>query len=247
MDHEVIAITDKDARRGNEGKRWLDLLEVTGVVVCSPLVAFCAWGLLGDGLLWGQVAIWCGYLAAFGLIGLGLRMRGDGWGSLGLGVGRLGVKRGFRLVGWSVLVAVCALAAFVMGAIVMGMLMGVPSEADRSGFAYLRGDLLMLVVTLCSVYVVSSFGEELIFRGFMVTRLGEAMGGGRHGWVGAVAVSSVLFGLAHYAWGVAGVVQTGLMGGVLGAAYVMSGRRLWVVVLAHAYMDTLLIVPEYFG
>jgi membrane protease YdiL (CAAX protease family) len=35
------------------------------------------------------------------------------------------------------------------------------------------------------------------------------------------------------------------MGVALGAAYLWVKRRLWVLILAHAYMDTLLLVQVY--
>ena len=56
-------------------------------------------------------------------------------------------------------------------------------------------------------------------------------------------ISSVVFGLIHYTWGPAGMVQTGFMGLALGVCYLALGRRLWPLILAHAYLDTLLLVP----
>lgn len=60
-------------------------------------------------------------------------------------------------------------------------------------------------------------------------------------------LSSIAFGFAHYAWGLAGMVQTGFMGLALGVAYLAVGRNLWVTILAHGYMDTVLMMHMYFG
>lgn len=42
-----------------------------------------------------------------------------------------------------------------------------------------------------------------------------------------------------------GVVQTGMMGLVLGICYLKLRKRLWILILAHAYMDTILMVQMY--
>jgi hypothetical protein len=44
-----------------------------------------------------------------------------------------------------------------------------------------------------------------------------------------------------------GVVQTGFMGLSLGAAFLLLKRNLWVLVLTHFYMDTILLVQMYFA
>jgi membrane protease YdiL (CAAX protease family) len=69
------------------------------------------------------------------------------------------------------------------------------------------------------------------------------MGSGKPGVLSAVTISCALFGLAHIGWGPMGVVQTAFMGLALAIAFVKLKRNLWILVLAHAYMDTLLIVP----
>ena len=71
------------------------------------------------------------------------------------------------------------------------------------------------------------------------------MGGGAWATRAAVAASAIVFGLAHFDWGVVGMVQTGFMGLALGTSFLILRRNLWVLVLAHAYMDTLLLVQLY--
>ena len=44
-----------------------------------------------------------------------------------------------------------------------------------------------------------------------------------------------------------GIVQTTFMGLALTVSYVLVKRNLWVLVLAHAYIDTLLLVQMYLG
>ena len=42
-----------------------------------------------------------------------------------------------------------------------------------------------------------------------------------------------------------GIVQTGFMGLALGICYVKLNKRLWILILAHAYMDTILMGQLY--
>jgi membrane protease YdiL (CAAX protease family) len=58
-------------------------------------------------------------------------------------------------------------------------------------------------------------------------------------------ISAVVFGLAHFSWGIVGVVQSVFMGLALGIAYLVTKRNLVVLVLAHGYIDTLLLVQLY--
>ena len=120
----------------------------------------------------------------------------------------------------------------------MANVIGIPEPADMSKYDYLRGNLGLTVVALVSVYFVSSFAEEVIYRGFMITRILELV---ERKWIAhafALTVSSLVFGLVHSDWGVPGMVQASSMGLALGIAFLVVRRNLWVTILAHAYMDT---------
>jgi membrane protease YdiL (CAAX protease family) len=103
-----------------------------------------------------------------------------------------------------------------------------------------------LLLTLAAVYIISSFGEEVVYRAFLITRISQLGLNSRSGKIIAVILSAVVFGLAHYSWGPMGIVQTGFMGLALGLCYIYMKNRIWVLILAHAYMDTVLMVQMYF-
>jgi membrane protease YdiL (CAAX protease family) len=65
-------------------------------------------------------------------------------------------------------------------------------------------------------------------------------------WIAVLAVS-VLFGIGHYYKGPAGMVDSGMAGLVLGAAYLLSGRNLWVCILAHGFIDSFGVGALFFG
>src|SRR5262249_29541113 len=93
----------------------------------------------------------------------------------------------------------------------------------------------------------AAFGEEIAYRGYLLAR--EADLGKRSTaayWVGIVLVS-VLFGVGHFYKGPAGILDSGIAGLILGAAYLLSGRNLWASVLAHGFIDTFGIILLFFG
>lgn len=64
--------------------------------------------------------------------------------------------------------------AFIIGSIAMANITGIPEgSADMSGYAFLKDNLGMLFLSLLGVYIVSSFGEEVIYRGFLINRISE--------------------------------------------------------------------------
>lgn len=94
-----------------------------------------------------------------------------------------------------------------------------------------RGWILLLVGVLP---IVAGF-EELLFRGVLIGALGT--GFGVSPWLLAVG-SSVAFAAGHGAQGPAGVLVTGMMGLLLGVAFVLT-QSLLLVVVAHYLVNAL--------
>jgi membrane protease YdiL (CAAX protease family) len=94
------------------------------------------------------------------------------------------------------------------------------------------------VPTLAVALPYSVFGagvnEELVFRGFIPSRLAKGFGDSRTGWHVAIAISGVVFGLVHFALGPADMVLATVAGILLGEIYLWSERNLWVVVAIHS-------------
>lgn len=81
--------------------------------------------------------------------------------------------------------------------------------------------------------VAAGVCEEVAFRGYAIPALTPAVGLG-----GAVAASSLVFGVLHGYQGVLGMVRTTLMGAALAAGFLASGS-LWPAVVAHVLIDIL--------
>ena len=193
-----------------------------------------------------QGVVWVANIAMLVVAYLGLRLRGQTWAHFGLAFGKPRRTTAVRTFILSLAVFAAATAAFFLGSIVMACIPGIPETADMSGYNYLYQNLPMLIIALIGIYIVSSFGEEVIYRAFLITRI-EEMGSGAKGvrWL-AVLVSTAVFGLVHFEWGPIGMGQTAFVGLVFAVAYLKVKRNLWVNILAHGYMDTILIVQMFF-
>ena len=219
--------------------RRIPAAELAGVFgLAIFLLWFAGLWIEGHGL-WMQVAIWTIYLLIMLVIWKVPSRENETWKSMGFSI-----SPDFS---WSstflrsLLVFVLATLAFVAVGLLAPLFGGLPPQADFSGYDFLKGNLPLLILTLIAIYIGSSLGEEVVFRGFLITRLHRLFHGfNANFW--SVAVSGLIFGMAHVAWGPLGILQTTAMGWVLGYFYLRYQRNLWVTILAHVYMDTLLIL-----
>lgn len=66
---------------------------------------------------------------------------------------------------------------------------------DLNEIALIEGNLFMLALFLALVWTLAAFGEELVFRGYLMNRVAELLGGNSTAWVLSLLVVSVLFGV----------------------------------------------------
>jgi hypothetical protein len=201
--------------------------------------------LTGSNPILKQTVLWIANILMLIYVWIGLKLREESWKDLGLTFKSISWRGGFKVLLLSLLVLVLALAGFIIGSIIMANITGIPEGANMTGYDYLKDNFGMLLLTLAGVYIVSSFGEEVIYRGFLITRISQIGNDSKKATIIAIILSSIIFGLIHYSWGPMGMVQTGFMGLALGICYIKLKRRLWILILAHAYMDTILIIQMY--
>lgn len=122
-----------------------------------------------------------------------------------------------------------------------------PRPIAPSGMNEIAGHVGAALRWLLLVWTFAAFGEEIGYRGYLINRAADAGGRSKFAyWAGVVAVS-VLFGYGHFYKGPSGIVDSGMAGLILGTAYVLSGRNLWVCVLAHGFIDTVGLIAVFSG
>lgn len=168
--------------------------------------------------------------ATTGMTLLILRLRGQRLSDLGW-------RKPASLAGWAGALAVIAIYA---GFARFGFLKNAPMLSDWS---------LFRIAAALGVGITAGFGEEVMFRGFVMTQARDA---GLPTWL-QVVLAAVLFGMAHGGWGALGshfdlggaigaTVSTAILGAVLAGVYLLGRRSLMPVVFAHAMID-LIIEP----
>jgi membrane protease YdiL (CAAX protease family) len=86
----------------------------------------------------------------------------------------------------------------------------------------------------------AAFGEELLFRGFILNRIGQVIGSSRTPAIFvAVALQAAIFGSLHIHQGIGGVLMTGAAGLIIGLIWLVGGRNLWPCFLLHGLIDFL--------
>lgn len=201
--------------------RWLILAELA--LAITAFVADQA------GLIWFSKTLYLLVPAT-----LSLWVRGIGWRGVGLTLkGRwplilmLGVGGG---------AAIEALELFVTQPLLV-RLTGEPP--DLSDFKILIGNTKYLLLGLGLTWTLAAFGEEMVYRGWLMNRAAQLFGDGRTAWIASLASISLLFGFAHGYQGVTGVTENALNGLWLGLIYLAAGRNLMAPIIAHGITDSI--------
>jgi membrane protease YdiL (CAAX protease family) len=213
----------------SSGKRWFSLIEflIGGAIVIGHNVYHA---------LPNEVPI----LFVLGMISV--RLRNGSWAAMGLSWPASWRK--------TILIALAAATIrILLSAVVIDPVTAHfwPPAIAPGGMNEISGHLLVALRWLLLVWTFAVFGEEIGYRGYLVTRAAEAGGRSKFAWWLAVLAVSVLFGYGHYYKGLAGIIDSGMAGLVLGAAYLWSGRNLWACILAHGFIDTFGVVAVFFG
>ena len=179
-------------------------------------------------------------LSVLGLISI--RLRDGNWSAMGFK----------RPASWRRILQIALVAAILrilLGEFLIEPVTGLfwPKPTAPALANEITGNVKMALIALLVVWTFAAFGEEIAYRGYLVTRAADI--GGRSVaayWIGVVLVS-ILFGYGHYYKGASGPIDSGVAGLILGSAYMLAGRNLWASILAHGFIDTFGVIDAFFG
>jgi membrane protease YdiL (CAAX protease family) len=120
-------------------------------------------------------------------------------------------------------------------------------QPDLEQFRPLIGDAKLLLAAGVAVWVLAAFGEEMVFRGYLMNRVADLGNRTRLAWIVSLVVVNALFGLCHGGQGITGIIDEGFMGLLLGLIYLGCGRNLAVPIVAHGVQDSVDIVLIFLG
>ena len=136
----------------------------------------------------------------------------------------------------------------VVGMLLVGTVLGAPDQSTAVDQLPDNVWLFLLDVTILT-WVFVAFGEELVFRGMMLSRLEILFGlQGRANLVAVSLAQGLLFGAGHASQGVTGMIITGAIGTALAVYFMTRGQRsLFPLVLSHGIIDTTVLSASWIG
>jgi membrane protease YdiL (CAAX protease family) len=212
-----------DTRRPRHAGRFWTVVAIIEVALAMAAVLVA--------VVWEQVIPTIVILV---LAGISLAIRREGLGTLGFKRDR----RPWRMAA-VVLAATAGWSLLQLGLImpVLNHLTG--QKQDLSQFKDLQGNLGSLALLLLLTWTVAAFGEEIVYRGYLQTRITDVLGSKVVGVLFAVGISSVLFGFAHTEQGAIGVAVTFLDALFFSVLRLRFRGNLWASVFGHGFNNTI--------
>ena len=118
---------------------------------------------------------------------------------------------------------------------------------DLSDLGEMKGNWKALLLFIALSWTLAAFGEEMVYRGYLMNRVAGLFRDRRVAWLVSLIVVSFLFGLGHIDQGVTGQVENMINGLLLGTIFLATGCNLWAAIIAHGVTDTLDVVLLYLG
>jgi membrane protease YdiL (CAAX protease family) len=178
----------------------------------------------------------------FALSWASLRLRGHDWRSVGFVLPQ-NWRRGI-LIGVLAGIGFVLLELFVSYPL-LTMLTGTPP--DLSDFRPIVGNFWLFLASLVLIWILAVFGEEMVYRGYMMNRVAGPGGETRSAWIISLLVVSVVFGAGHIDQGITGMTENTINGLLLGVLYLSSNRNLLVPIIAHGVGNTVDLFLIYLG
>lgn len=120
-------------------------------------------------------------------------------------------------------------------------------EPDYSSYGALEGNLEAALTLLGYAMFSAAIAEEIVYRGFLLDQLSAIFGNSTAAGTAAVVLGGIVFALPHAPQGLVGMTTVALTGMIFGAIFFRSGRNLWAVMLAHAFVDIWGVTMLYLG
>ena len=207
---------------------FIDLIIFLGIMFLVRTIYIDALGFWGNALFKSMSTV--------GVATLLLYFRGQSWRDLGL------IKPGnfLRMAGIVAITLIGTIASIMVFELFFReLIFGVETTSSASGidFENAKSSASILVTTLIFVWIESCL-EELQDRGFSLNRLESLFSKPYVSTIMAVLLQAVIFGFRHSYDFSPRSVTTGLIGLVFGIVYVLTGRNLWPLIIAHILLNT---------
>lgn len=111
-----------------------------------------------------------------------------------------------------------------------------------------RGNIPNLIGNaLIGGWMFGAFMEEMVLRGYLISRFVDLLGDNQRGLTVGILVGSILFAIGHMNLGVGAVIENFIFALVFAGLYLAARRNLWLPIIAHGVNNTLAFYFIYLG
>ncbi len=224
----MVSINFKKINTGRVGF-LMDLMIYISVMFLIREIYVPEVGFIANGLFWSfttlVVASWR------------MKVRGVTWTELGLRRPKnFGKTLGISAV--ILLATVLTIMSFHMLKDQLPFSFAPDTSSGGSKFGDLKDNYPLFFSIIFFVWV-ESFLEEILDRGFLMNWLERLFSKSSFATIFAVLTQAMIFGFRHSNDLSERSITVGLIGLVMGTAYVVSGRNLWPLIIAHCILNTI--------
>lgn len=236
MNQKEIYSTNTPSKKGI----LLDLIIYISVMFLIREVSIPNTSFLVTGIFWSITTL---IIASWRM-----KVRGVTWKDLGLRKPK-NLKKTFLTTALILITTVISLIIFniLMDQIpfLAELLSGTESSSDTapSKFGDLKGNWL-LFLSIMPLVLLESFLEELLDRGFLINWFEKLFSSTSFATIFAVILQALIFGFRHTYDLSERSVTVGIIGLIMGIAYIVGGRNLWALIIAHCALNTLSMVER---
>lgn len=111
----------------------------------------------------------------------------------------------------------------------------------------IKSDIPKLIIELLITWTIAAFGEEILFRGYLINRLIDLIGDSLQAKILIVLLVGTAFGFVHYYQGTHGVVVAGIVGVFQSVIYLIHHKKLVIPIIAHGMFDSIGFLTLFFA
>lgn len=119
-------------------------------------------------------------------------------------------------------------------------------DAALGDFTKIKGNTGFYIFLISMSWIVGGFYEEIIFHGFIFTRL-EKIFSGKHSLLLSFLLTNTIFAFYHLQLGAIGVINAFLAGSAYHGLMLYYKRNMWYSIICHAVFDTIALTFMYVG
>ncbi len=223
--------TDKTASRTKTSGFLIDIVIYLGVMFLIREIYVPKAGFIANGLFWS--------LSTLAVASWRMKARGVSWKDLGL----VKPKNIWKTLGASAIILVCVVISILAFELIkdnlsLSITPDNSSETASSKFGELKDNWGHFFLIIPFIWLESML-EELLERGFLLHWIEKLFSMTTLATIIAVVLQAAIFGFRHSNDFSERSITVGLIGLVMGIAYVKFGRNLWPLIIAHCVLNTM--------